>query len=195
MTKGIMGDREKAFEESYFRKEDAKLLEQLRKGAALDDIATALAAMLQVDNPELIVRAKEAGITAETASAFFLAPLVEVAWAEGSVGKKERDTVLRLARERGIAAESPAYAQLVSWLEKRPPDSFFDVALDVIKAGFAILPHSEREDRIKRIVDACHEVAAASGSEVARLLGLGDGVSGSEVSTLNTISERLRSHR
>ena len=46
MAKGVLSDREKALEESYFRQHDAKLLEKLRQRAGLDDIATALAEKL-----------------------------------------------------------------------------------------------------------------------------------------------------
>ncbi|QIK96759.1 hypothetical protein G7076_10210 [Sphingomonas sp. HDW15A] len=192
MTKGFMGDREKALEESYFRQQDAKLLDKLRHGASLDEIAIALRDKLQVDNPELLASARESGVTAETAPAFLLAPLVQVAWAEGKVGKHEREAVLRLAHDRGVASGTPAHDQLLSWLEQRPSDTLFDTALDVIKAGFDVLPHVEREERIERIVHACHEVAAGSGSEIARLLGLGDGVSGSEETVMGTIEARLR---
>lgn len=194
MTKGILGDREKALEDSYFRQQDAKLLKRLREGAALDDIALALAEKLQLDNPELLVQARDVGITPETAAAFLLAPLVQVAWAEGSVSERERSAVLRLALERGIEISSPAYSQLLTWLEVRPPDALFDAALQVLQTGLSVLPLNEREERIARMVDACHEVAAASGSEVARLLGLGDGVSGTEASLLDTIARKLRDH-
>lgn len=192
MTKGILGDREKALEDSYFRQQDAKLLKRLREGAALDDIAIALGEKLQLDNPELLAQARDVGITRETASAFLVAPLVQVAWAEGSVTERERTAVLRLALDRGVEANSPAYSQLVTWLEVRPPEALFDAALRVIRSGLSVLPLNERDERIKRIIDACREVAEASGSEVARLLGLGDGVSGSEASILDTIANALR---
>ena len=194
MTKGILGDREKALEDSYFRQQDAKLLKRLREGAALDDIAIALAEKLQLENPEILIRAREVGITPDTAAAFLVAPLVQIAWAEGSVTKQERAAVLRLALERGIEAQSPAYSQLVTWLEVRPPDALFDAAIQALQCGLSVLPPVEKEERIARIVDACREVAAASGSEVARLLGLGDGVSGSEASILDTIARKLQGH-
>jgi hypothetical protein len=192
MSKGILGDREKALEDSYFREQDAKLLQSLRKGAALDEIAAALSEKLQVDDPDLLVRAREAGITADTAAAFLVVPLVQVAWAEGSVTKQERSAVLRLAVERGVDPHSPAYSQLEAWLDVRPPDTLFEVASRVIQRGLSVLPAEERDERINRIIDACHEVAAASGSEFARLLGLGDGVSGAEESILDTIARSLR---
>jgi hypothetical protein len=83
MDKGFLGDREKAMEADYFRKENEKLLEKLRQDAKLDDIAVALAEKLQVDNQELLGRVRELGITLETAPALFVTPLVQVAWAEG----------------------------------------------------------------------------------------------------------------
>jgi len=140
-----------------------------------------------------LLRVKELGVTVDPAPAFFLAPLVQVAWAEGSVTKQEHDTVLRLARERGIEVNSPAYAQLLEWLRVRPADAIFDTALEVIKNGFAVLPPEEREERIKRIVQACHEVATASGGGLAKVLGLGSGVSSAEASILDTITSTLRS--
>lgn len=192
MQERIFGDREKAMENSYFRDQDAKLVERLRQEANLDDIARALADKLQLDNPDLLSRARALGVTAETAPAFFMAPMVQVAWAEGKVAKSEREAVLRIARDRGMDESSPAYAQLIEWLETRPSDQFFDTAVEVLRYGFAVLPPLEREERISRIVTACHQVAEASGSEIARLIGLGDGVSRTEEETLEAINNRLR---
>jgi DNA-binding transcriptional regulator YbjK len=192
MDKGIFGDREKALEDQYMRQQEAKLLEKLRQNASLDELAVALAEKLQVDNPELLARARNAGVTLETATVFFLAPLVQVAWAEGSVGRPEHDAVLRLAQERAVDAGSPGYAQLEAWLANRPADALFDAALEVIKAGFAPLSHAEREERIERVVAACHEVAAASASKVGRYLGISDGVSTAESTIIEAISNRLR---
>src|SRR5437762_253545 len=192
MNERIFGDREKAMENSYFRNQDAKLVERLREEAKLDDIAKALAGKLEVDNPDLLARARQVGVTAETAPAFFLAPLVQVAWAEGTVRKAERDTVRRLARERGIEDGSPALAQLAEWLKVRPSDEFFDIAVEVLRYGYSVLPPVEREERIKRVVDACHQVAEASRSEITRLIGLGHGVSRTEEATVEAINHKLR---
>jgi hypothetical protein len=194
MQDRIFGDREKAMEDAYFRDENAKLLEKLRHRAHLDEIAVALGEKLQVDDPALLAKVRELGVTLETAPAFFLAPLVQVAWAEGGVSKEEREVVLRLARNRGIEPGSPAYAQLQAWLDVRPPDELFDTAVKVLKLGFSVLPPAERDERIKDIVRACHEVAEASAG-LGRLLGLGDGVSRIEASTLDDITKALRSHK
>jgi hypothetical protein len=194
MDKGIFTDRAKALEGNYIRQQDAKLIERLRNKATLGEIAAALAEKLQVDNPELLARARALGATAETAPAFFSAPLVQVAWAEGAVSSREQETVLRLARERGIEEGSPAYAQLIEWLKVRPSDALFDTAVDILKVGLAVLPFKEREERIRRLIDACHKVAEASGGKLTKQFGLGDGVSRREASTLDMINKNLRIH-
>src|SRR5262245_59948295 len=153
MDKDRLKERGRSLEEEYVRKQEAKLVEKLRERARLEDIAAALAQELQVENPELLRRIMDLGVTLDTGAAFLLAPLVQVAWAEGSVTERERDTVLRLGSERGIEKESAAHAALREWLRVRPSDEFFDTAVEGIKAGLAVLSPEERAERIKRIVD------------------------------------------
>ena len=193
MQDRIFGDREKAMEDAYFRDENAKLLEKLRHKANLDEIAVELGHKLQIDNPDLLQKVRDLGITVETAPAFFIAPLVQVAWAEGKVSKAEHAAVLRLARRRGVDPASASYRQLEEWLKTRPSDALFDTSVEVLKVAYGVLPLKEREDRIREVVQACHEVAEASGG-LGRLLGLGDGVSGVEEATLDDITRTLRSH-
>jgi hypothetical protein len=194
MEKDIFKERERALEAAYFHNQDIKLIEKLRMSARLEEIAVALAEKLQVDNPELLHRVMDLGVTLDTAPAFLLAPLVQVAWAEGKVTEREHKTVLHLAGIRGVEESSPAHTQLREWLRERPPDALFDTALEVIKIGLSVLSPEEREERRTRIVQACHEVAEASGG-LGRLLGLGMAFSGEEASLLDAITTTLRGDR
>jgi len=191
MDKDIFKERERSLEEGYFRQHEAKLIAKLRERAKVDEIVEALAVMLQTDDPALLRRIMALGVTLDTGAAFLLAPLVQVAWAEGAVTDREREKVLRIATERGIDTSSPAYTQLQEWLRTRPADAVFDTAIETIKTGLSVLTPAERADRVKRIVDACREVASASGG-LGRLLGLGTGVSSEEESLLDAMVATLR---
>jgi len=191
MEKEIFKERGRSFEEEYFRKHEAKLLEKLREHGRLEEISEALAVKLQIDNPELLRRIIGLGVTLDTGPAFLLAPLVQVAWAEGAVTDRERQTVLAIAEERGLEKTSAAYAQLEQWLHARPGNQLFDTAIEAIKSGLSVLSPEERAERIKRIVDACRRVAAASGG-LSKMLGLGSGVSSEEESILDAIATTLR---
>jgi tellurite resistance protein len=193
MTNEIFKDRERANEAAYFRDQDAKLLDSLRRKAPLQELAAAIGEKLEVDNPELLERVRQLGLKPETSTALFMAPLVQVAWSDGSVSRPEHDAVLRLASGRGIEAGSPAYEKLEQWLQARPSDATFDVAVEVLKYGFDVLPPAEKEERILRVVEACDEVARASGGGLGSLLGLGSKVSDGEASMLDEITKTLRS--
>ena len=192
MENELFKDRGHANEAAYFRQQDAKLIETLRERAPLDQIAAALGEKLQVEHPELLERVRKLGLTVDTAPALFLTPLVQVAWVDGTVSNQEVEAVLRLAEARGVELDSAIQGQLAKWLQDRPSDELFDVGLEVIKYGFAVLPEDERDDRIKRVVEACHEVASASGGGLAKVLGLGSSVSSIEASMLDLINSTLR---
>ena len=116
MDKDMFKERERSLEEEYFRKHEAKLIEKLRERGKVEEIVEALAMKLQIDDPALLRRIMALGVTLDTGAAFLLAPLVQVAWAEGGVTDREREKILRIAAERGIDTSSPAYTQLQAWL-------------------------------------------------------------------------------
>jgi hypothetical protein len=184
--------RGRALEEEHIRKHEAKLLERLRQRAQLDKLAEALAVELQVANPELLKRIMDFGITLETGATFLLAPLIQIAWAEGKVTEPEREAVLQIAGECGIKTGSPAHAKAVEWLRERPVDALFDTSIEALKAGLSVLTPEERAERVKRIVDYCRRVASASGGGLARVLGISSGVSQDEESLIDAIGTTLR---
>jgi len=189
-----MHDRERAEEAVYFQQQDVKLIEKLRARAKLSEIAQALGEKLRVDNPQLLKRIVDLGITQESGAAFVLAPLVQVAWIDGHVSQAEYDTVLRLAFERGVRTGTTDLAQLQRWLEARPSDALFDAAQEAIKVGLSVLPREEAEQRIADIIEACERVAEASGG-LAKLLHLHTGISPQEQSVLDVFRSRLLEQR
>lgn len=190
--KDIFKERERGFEADYFRKLDEKLLAKMRERASLQEVAQALAEKLRVEDAELLRRAVDLGLTLENGAAILLAPLVQVAWAGGGVTDREREVVFEVAASRGVGPGSPAHAQLEAWLLERPPDALFETAMEVIKAGLALLTPEERDGRHREIVDVCSRVADASGGGLAKLLGMGSGVSGEEMAVLDAITTKLR---
>ena len=193
MAKDIFRDRERAEEAAYFRKQDAKLIEKLRQKTLFSEIAHALAEKLQADEPALLERIQKLGVTLNTGSAFILAPLVEVAWVDGSVSNAERDAILRIANERGVAPGSADYVQLLHWLDHRPSDEIFQTALEAIRIGLSVLPPDESEKRIATMIKACEEVAQA-GSGIGQLFWT-DTVSHAESVVITAIRRHLQSKK
>ena len=192
MARNILEERERGYETDYFHKQDEKLLRKMRERAAFQEVAEALADKLRVDDPELLRRVAELGLTRETGAAILLAPLVQVAWAEGEVTDRERAVVFDVAARRGIEPGSAPRAQLEAWLRERPPDALFEIALEVIEAGLAILTAQEQDQRRREIVTAATRVAEASGGRLAKLLGIHRaGTSGQEAAVIRAIAAKL----
>ena len=193
MTKDMFRDRARGEEEAYFRKQDARLIEKLRQKTRFSEIAHALAEKLHADEPALLERIQKLGVTLDTGSAFILAPLVEVAWADGEVSHAERDTILRIAEQRGVEPGSADYRQLLDWVAHRPSDEVFHTALEAIRIGLSVLPPDESEKRIATMIKACEDVANAAGG-IAELFWL-DGVSYAESVVIAAIRSHLQSKK
>jgi tellurite resistance protein len=163
MSKDMFKARERAEEEAHFRQQDARLIAKLRQKAQFSEIAHALAEKLQADEPMLLERIQKLGVTLDTGSAFLLAPLVQVAWADGRVNHAERDVILYIAAHRGVAPGSADHRQLLDWLAHRPSDEVFETALQAIRIGLSVLPPAERQERVAAMIKACEDVAHAVG--------------------------------
>jgi Glu-tRNA(Gln) amidotransferase subunit E-like FAD-binding protein len=190
MAKDMFHDRERAEEAVYFSKQNAKLIEKLREKAKLSEIARALAEKLQVDNPALLERIMKLGVTLDTGAAFFVAPLIEIAWADGDISQAEHDAIVRLATTRGVAPGSADMRQILEWLANRPSDALLQAAVEAIKIGLAVLPREEAEQRIQAMISACEDVAQAAGG-LRKLLGLHGRVSHEERTAIDEIRARL----
>lgn len=95
-----------------------------------------------------------------------LVPAVQMAWAEGGVSAAERDLIVRLARNRGIAEGSAADQTLASWLDTWPGEHVFAEATRLIRAMLASpVAHDLTADELVR---HCESIAAASGGMLGR---------------------------
>ena len=119
------------------------------------------------------------------ASAFGLYPLVEIAWADGTVDEKEREAFLRAAAEHGLAVDTPGHDALRAFIKETP-------RADARKAWFAwaeavnqkLTPLERRKVR-EGLVKRARAVAEASGG----FLGLTNPVSDNEARVITRIEE------
>ena len=142
-------------EDAYFQKRDQELRAQLRQ--QLDKAATELSADQAAANKlSLSERIAALGFTAGNLKVFDILPLVHVAWADGSVSRKERAAILDVLRGRGIQPGTDPFRTIESLLEERPSQAFLDQSLAILKEAIG-------SARAANIVDLCVQVAGASG--------------------------------
>jgi len=174
-------------EEDYFRKQDQELIERMRKSAAADQARKELGDRSGLHDPELLRELEQLGFTPDTLSLLPLVPVLQVAWAEGSVSPEERKLILDLARARGIAQGSAADNQLGDWLTHKPQQQVFTRAARLITAMLAAGSPELHDLTADDLVKYCESIATASGG----ILGLGK-ISAEERAALSQIQGALK---
>ena len=189
----FLDDRRRASEDDYFRKKDRELIEKMRQASASERAKSDLKAKTGITDPDLVKDLQDLGFTPETIAVLPLVPIVQMAWAEGGITSAERQLLVTLARQRGIASGSTADAQLSEWMTHRPSDEVFARATRLIRAMLEeggsdteAAAHWSVDDVIKY----SESIATASGG----IFGLGK-ISADEREVLATIAEALKGRR
>jgi hypothetical protein len=169
-------DRARALENAFLGASEARRLRPARPVDAREGLAQALGVTPEALPPALL----EAGLTAETAPAFELLPLVEVAWADGSVEREERWRVLSHGIGLGLVLGEPAHARVERWLRERPAAELFEAWHLLAGARPPAPPGAPDPERLRSAADAVARAAggvfglrAISSAEAAVLRRLG----------------------
>ena len=173
-------------EEHFFANVDQKLLDKLKAQMSVEKSSEAIMQVTGVGDKHLAEEIANLNITVETLSAFRLAPLVAVAWADDRVEESERYAILRAAEKSGISADDVAMKLLESWTERRPHDELLNAWCDYAQALCASLNEEHRLALKKEVLEQVSVVAHASGG----FLGFGS-VSPSEKATIKRIEDAL----
>jgi hypothetical protein len=186
----LFGNRRRAKEDEYFRRQEQELIEKLKQRGREEATRLRMAEHSGVADEEILRDLQDLGYTPETVMLLHLVPLLQMAWAEGSVSTGERDLILEAARARGIDKDSAADRQLTSWLTHRPSEELFENTLRAIGAILQSRPSEEREASEKDLVSQLTAIASASGG----ILGFGK-VSPQEQQVLARITQEMeRTH-
>ena len=180
-------ERGRSLEEEYFRRKNRELVEKMQQEARSEQARRDMGAQVGIDDPEMLRELQKLGFTAETIALLPIVPLVEVAWADGSVAASERDAIRSLARSRGVADGSAAAHQLEAWLADRPTADVFSGATRLIRAILDAPAHDEKMMTADDLVAYCESIASASGG----LFGV-RAISTEERAALTSIAERLK---
>ncbi len=168
------------WEENDFQQKERALIAQIQRRKEL-------AALTGIVNEEILTTLQELGYTRETVKLLHLVPLVQVAWASGSVTPSERVLALRLGEARGIEKASLAWEQLINWLDERPSDEFFLTTLRIIRHLLEFQTVNESVAGRTDLISHCIRIATTSGD----FLGIGSKISEGEQAALDQIVEEL----
>ena len=183
----ILGDRGKSLEDAFFRKENERAIERLREIQQRTTTSEALVKVIGIRNRAIIDRLVALGIRPEIVTALALVPLVEVAWADGSLDAKERQAVLDRAEKSGIAPGTADHDLLRSWLEKKPEPRLLSAWTEMVHGLSERMPPQELAALKAGLMERAKAVARASGG----FLGVG-AVSAAEQDVIDRLESAFR---
>ncbi|MGE3536916.1 MAG: hypothetical protein AB7N91_05680 [Candidatus Tectimicrobiota bacterium] len=185
MADDFLGDRRRALEEEFFRRQENALLQQLRSTQTQESAQEALATATGVRDSAVLAKLSALGITSDTLLALGLVPLVAVAWADGALDDKERQAIVSGLSSAGIAADSPAARLVQGWLTSPPPASLLETWSAYTATLAAALAPDERDQLRASVLGRARAVAEAAGG----FLGFGQRVSKPEEDLLAKLAQ------
>lgn len=188
-VRDLWDERRRSYESEYFQRRERELVAKMRERAALEAEEQEMGELLGVSEDEILSALHDLGYTRETVTLLHLVPLLQVAWVDGSVSAEERAGILEAARARGVEESSPANRQLVSWLESRPPEGFFEDNLRLIGHLLEVETPEQQARSRESLLAYANAIARASGG----ILGLGSKVSADEQAVLERIARTIES--
>ena len=92
-----------------------------------------------------------------------LLPLVDVAWADGRITKRERKLIFDSFFDLGIKPTNDNIQRLLSWLKLNPKQDFVQASLQKLRQKFESMPPDERAKEKYSLISQCTLIAEASG--------------------------------
>jgi tellurite resistance protein len=174
-------------EEEYFRKQDADLTAKLRAVFERKVDRDELRQATGIRSDDVIDRLLAIHAKGEMLLAFRLYPLVEMAWADGSVATREAKAVVNAATKLGVAPESAALHAIEEWIGKGPTDDGRSAWYMYANELRQVLSPAELDKFREDLLAGATSVAEASGG----FLGIASPISPQERQVLARIAKAL----
>jgi hypothetical protein len=170
--------------EQVFFKENMKLLEKYRAMKQLKETKEALAAASGIVDDLVLEKFIALELRPETIASISLVPLIEIAWADGTVDQKEKEAILSAIGKFGWTPDSVNYELLDQWLAKKPAASLLEAWKHYVEALCQRMTEEEVANLKKEIMEHVTVVAEAAGG----FLGFGK-ISAEERSMITSLEK------
>jgi hypothetical protein len=164
----FLDSQRKKLEDAFFQQQDKVLIENLKKMRKMKETKESLARVSGIHNEKVLEKLVELDVRPETLAPLSIIPLVEVAWADGSISREEEASVINAAALKGIKVGTIEGDLLKEWLEHKPPAKLLDAWIHYMEGLCEKLTAQEKTALKKEIVGGAQAVAEASGG----LLGI-----------------------
>ena len=169
MADSSLEERGRALEDQFFEKENQQKLAAMKEKLDVQRGREELRKASGMTDDSVLDKLVALGLKANTIAALSLVPLIQVAWADGSIQDNERTAILQGAHGKGLEQGTDGYELLQTWLAKKPSADLFDAWEGYIKALAGQLNDEQNRLLKNQIINFAKVVAEAAGG----FLGVG----------------------
>ena len=187
MSDVTLEERGKALENQFYDKDNQSKLAAMKGKLDTQRTKDELRKASGMTDDAVLDKLVGLGLRANTIAALSLVPLIQVAWADGTIQDNERTAILQGAHGKGLERGSDGHELLQGWLTTRPSDELFAAWEAYIKSLAGQLNDEQNRLLKNQIVGFAKMVAAAAGG----ILGFGK-VSASEEKVLQKIESAFQ---
>jgi hypothetical protein len=163
-------------EEAFFINEDKKLIEKMHQLEKLNKTKEEYTNVSGIKNSKVLDKFVQLKLPVAIVACLEVIPLIEVAWADGKIDKKEKELIPKNSDKFGITENSVEYELLCSWLNHKPNDTLLDAWIHYISGLCEELTTEERDGLKTETMSHVRELAKVSGG----IFGFGNKISSSE---------------
>jgi hypothetical protein len=149
--------------EKFFLKENKKMEEKYRAMQQMKKTKAELAAVSGIDDDLVLEKFIALDLRPETLASISLVPLIEIAWADGTIDQKEKEAILNAIGKFGWTPDSVNYELLDQWLKKKPSASLLTAWKHYVDALCHKMTNEEVDHFKKEIMAHVAVVAEAAG--------------------------------
>jgi len=163
MGEVTLEERGHALENQFYEKENQAKLTALKAKLDRQQSKEDLRKASGMADEAVLDKLVQLGLTGNTIAALSLVPLIQVAWADGTIQDNERDAILDGAHRKGLEQGTAGYELLQTWLAQRPSEELMIAWEAYIKALVGQLTDEQNRLLKTQIVGFAKVVAASAG--------------------------------
>src|SRR6476620_6063388 len=118
-------ERGRALENQFYEKQDQEKLAAMKSKLDAQQSKEDLRKASGMSDDAVLDKLVALGLRANTIAALSLVPLIQVAWADGTIQDNERTAILQGAHGKGLEQGTDGYELLQTWLAKKPSSDLF----------------------------------------------------------------------
>jgi hypothetical protein len=164
-----MDSTPRSLEDEFFFRQDQQMMERKRALEQMKETKEALREASGIQDDSVLQKLVELNIRPETVASLAIVPLIEVAWANGEVGAKEKAVVLAAVGKFGWNKGSGDYVLMERWLEHKPDESLLNAWVHYTETLCARMNPDEVQKMKTEIMSHARSIAEAGGG----VLGIG----------------------